>query len=597
MERHERGGEPGSDGKYTYQLESVDKAGNRGVSNVLEFEINTEQTPVILSADPEAFSPNGDSIKDRLRAHADREGERGHRILPPVVKDEQGKEVRSFTGLGRARPELPLGRPRAERKPRTRRLLHRGSQVTYANGNIAVSKAGPFLLDTVAPDISVAVSPKLFSPDGDGKKDTVLITQKSSRETLWEGRIVNAKNEKVRSYFWKDQATDFTWDGLDDFGNRVPDGSYRYIVRAEDRAGNSKQVEIGDIAVDTRKTSAFVTVDSAGFSPNGDGFKDDIEFTLYLNLLDGLEGWKLALRDQTGTVRKTFSGTTLQPPQRIKWNGRADSGEIVEGTYVAEFEAVYTKGNQPSAKSSPFILDLTPPEAKVSLEPIPFSPDNDGVADELTIGLQVKDASPIRDWSFVIADRNGKTFTQFDGKGQPAAKIVWDGRSSEGELVIAAEDYPYSFTITDVYGNAKTEKGLIPIDILVIRDGDRLKIKISSITFAPNSPEVLLDDSEKGMKNRSVLKRLAEVLSKYGNYQVRIEGHANNVTGTEREDVEELMPLSLARAQGVKQALVGMGLASKRLDVEGKGGKEMLFPGGDLVNNWKNRRVEFILVK
>jgi outer membrane protein OmpA-like peptidoglycan-associated protein len=233
----------------------------------------------------------------------------------------------------------------------------------------------------------------------------------------------------------------------------------------------------------------------------------------------------------------------------------------------------------------------------VALEPLPFSPDNDGVADELFVKLSVKDASPIQTWSFDILDRNSLLFKRFTGKGMPADRIIWDGRSSSGELVLAAEDYPFVFTVTDSLGNTREERGLIPIDILVIRDGERLKIKISSITFAPNSPEVILDDSEKGRKNLSILQRLVEVLVKYGNYQIRIEGHANNISGTQKEDVEELRPLSLARALHVKKALVDRGLGARRIDVEGKGGSEMLFPSGDPENSWKNRRVEFILVK
>ncbi len=585
------------DGRYTYQIESMDRAGNRGVSNIVEFAINTEETPVILSADLSAFSPNGDGIKDRIRLTPTVKVNEGIESYKLSVMDSKGTAIRTFTGLGRLDPNY-LWDGLAQNGGRAPDGVYFAEvDVIYANGNKAVSRTGAFELDTVPPEISVSVAPKLFSPDGDGRKDAAVFTQKSSRETLWEGRIVGRNNEKVRNYFWKESAADFSWDGLDDFGNHAPDGTYRYIVRAEDRAGNSRQIEIDGIVVDTKKTSAFVTVDSPGFSPNADGNRDEIEFTLYLNLLEGLESWRLQLRDQGGSVRKTFSGTTMKSPQRIQWNGRADAGDVVEGVYTAEFEAVYAKGNQPTAKSSPFVLDVTPPAAKVSLSPIPFSPDNDGIADELRIGLQVTDASPIRDWSFVISDRNGKTFTRFSGNSMPAATILWDGRSSEGELVIAAEDYPYVFTVTDSLGNSRVEKGLIPIDILVIRDGDRLKIKISSITFAPNSPEVIMDETEKGTKNRSVLRRLVEVLSKYENYQVRIEGHANNVSGTEREDREELMPLSLSRAQGVKQALVSMGLSSKRLGVEGKGGKEMLFPGNDMENNWKNRRVEFILVK
>jgi outer membrane protein OmpA-like peptidoglycan-associated protein len=125
-----------------------------------------------------------------------------------------------------------------------------------------------------------------------------------------------------------------------------------------------------------------------------------------------------------------------------------------------------------------------------------------------------------------------------------------------------------------------------------------LKVRISNINFQPNSPELELDpDTDLGQKNRQVLQRLVEVFDKYDTYQIRIEGHAVNITGTEREEREELQPLSLARAQTVKDALVEEGMEPGRISVLGRGGTEPIVPHTDLDNRWKNRRVEFILIR
>jgi flagellar hook assembly protein FlgD/outer membrane protein OmpA-like peptidoglycan-associated protein len=585
------------DGKFSYRLESVDRAGNTGVSNIVEFEINTEETPVILSADMDAFSPNGDGVKDQIRFTPTIKVNEGIESYILSIRDASGQSVRSISGRGSLDPYYIWNGLSQDGKRALDGMYSAEIEVVYLKGDKSTSRTGLFALDTLAPEIRATADRLLFSPDGDGFKDTVTITQTSSKESLWEGNIFNAQGATVRNYFWKDNAGEFTWDGTDGSGNIVADGIYRYSVVSTDRAGNSGAAEIRGIRVDTRKTSAFVTVDNPGFSPNGDGFKDQVEFTVFVSLLDGLESWQLAVKDQGGTARKVYNGTAIQSPMKIVWNGRGDDGSIVEGVYTAEFDAVFAKGNRPAARSTAFLLDITAPVLEVTLNPIPFSPDNDGVSDELFIGLNVKDASPIQSWNFSIHDRNGVLFNRFSGRGSPAERVIWDGRSSTGELVLAAEDYPYVFTVTDALQNTREERGLIPIDILVIRDGERLKIKISSITFAPNSPEVILDNSEKGIKNRSVLERLAEVFTKYGNYNILIEGHANNVTGTQKEEVEELGPLSLARAREVRRALVSMGLGARRIEVDGKGGREMLFPFRDTENNWKNRRVEFILLR
>ncbi|MDR1316819.1 MAG: gliding motility-associated C-terminal domain-containing protein [Spirochaetales bacterium] len=585
------------DGSYTYQLESTDRAGNTGVSNVLNFSINTEETPVILSADLTAFSPNRDGVKDTVR-------------FTPVYKVTEGIEASVFTIRGAADSQEVLthqirgklegytwdGRTQAGRTAPEGNYVA-GLIVYYQNGNQSASKTGLIELDIMAPDISVSADTAIFSPDGDGLKDTVNFTQVSSLEPLWEGKIVNAENTAVKSFFWKGRVENFAWDGSDDIGNKAPDGVYSYIISAEDRAGNRTQKALRDIRVDRRPVTAFVTVSETGFSPNGDGFKDTAGFAAYLNLADGLETWRLDIEDSKGIVRKTFSGGDFTSPMTFIWDGRADDGRVYEDTYTARFSAVYAKGNRPRVSSTPFLLDITAPEAEIRLAPVPFSPDNDGIDDELTINFSVRDASPIDAWDFVINDRTGKMFNRFSGKGMPAPSSIWDGRSSTGELVLAAEDYPFVFTVSDILGNSRQVQGVIPVDILVIRDGDRLKIRISNINFAPNSPEVILDSSETGRKNLSILTRLVEVLTKYSAYQVIIEGHANNISGSAREEKEELQPLSLARAREVRNALVSLDLPARRITATGRGGEEMIFPFSDRDNNWKNRRVEFILVK
>ena len=70
---------------------------------------------------------------------------------------------------------------------------------------------------------------------------------------------------------------------------------------------------------------------------------------------------------------------------------------------------------------------------------------------------------------------------------------------------------------------------LIPVDVLVIRDGNDLKIRISSITFPPNSADLAEVTGEKAYQNSRTLARLGEIFEKYGRYTILIEGHANQM--------------------------------------------------------------------
>ena len=58
-----------------------------------------------------------------------------------------------------------------------------------------------------------------------------------------------------------------------------------------------------------------------------------------------------------------------------------------------------------------------------------------------------------------------------------------------------------------------------------------------------------------------------------------------------------LKQLSKERAQFVKSQLTKYGVDSSRLTAIGQGGTQPIVDRTDKANNWKNRRVEFILIK
>jgi outer membrane protein OmpA-like peptidoglycan-associated protein len=479
-------------------------------------------------------------------------------------------------------------------------------EVSYVNGNKPRTESNAFFVDTRAPQIDVSSDALLFSPTPDSTLAAVRMKQSSSDEDLWEGEIRTAAGQKVRGWIWKGKAADFSWDGKDDNGNQMPDGYYAYEVKAQSRGGTTTTRQLPGIQIDTRPTPVYVTVASGGFSPNGDGFRDDVGFTLLVSLKEGVKSWKLSMVEASAGEQKVFSGTSPLPGS-LAWDGKDKAGikAAPDGLYTAVLQVAYAKGNVSTARSAPFRLAVTPPKVDVSIGPLPFSPDNDGVNDELTIGLKVDDLSPIESWELAILDPKAHHFNRLAGKGAPTERIIWDGTSDTGELVQSAEDYTLTFTIKDELGNTGTAKAKVPIDILVIREGDRLKVRIPSITFAPNTPDYIKVDPEKALKNQEVIQRLAEIFKKFSKYRILVVGHANrdkydpgvNPAGAKKEQDEELLPLSKSRADAIRSALIEQGIEARRITTEGKGGAEPVVPFGDRDNWWKNRRVEFILVR
>lgn len=585
------------DGSYVYTLEATDRAGNRTTSRPATITLDTSQTPVLIRAEYSAFSPNSDGTKDRqsLALRAESAEISSYWI---EIRDLEDTVVRRYEGGVTLEERVIWDGTTDEGRTVADGPYRAALSVTYANGNTSSAQSSVFQVDTTAPQVSLAAEYLLFSPDGDGRRDSIELRQETSRESLWTGTLVGPDGRTVRSNLWRGTATSVQWNGTDEAGNRVPDGQYRYRVSASDAAGNYAERTVEGITVDTRSTRLFVTTSARSFSPNGDGVRDDFELSVFTSLTDGATSWSLDILDGGGEVVRSFTGTQPDSSRTFSWNGRGRTGGVREGQFVARYRVEYEKGNAPSATSSPFIVDLSAPAVSVELAPTPFSPDNDGIDDELRIGIDVVEATEVQAWRLEILDRNGRFFTEFVGRGAPADELVWDGRAADGELVISAEDYPYELTIGDVVGNVTTTRGVIPVDILVVRDGDRLKVQIPSITFEPDSPILVTDPTDpRGEKNAAILARLAEIFIKYGNYNVQIEGHAVNISGTQREEREELIPLSTERAQSVKDALVELGMAARRVSVVGRGGSEPVVPHTDMDNRWKNRRVEFVLIR
>lgn len=595
-------GRLGSDGVYTYQLSAIDRAGNLGKSNIVSFKLDTEKTAVILTTEYDVFSPNNDGSKDEIKIIPKLSVTEGISAYTMNIYDSSNKSVRVYRGT-KSIPEYFLwdgSDGKGVRVPDG--AYYAKLDMEYDKGDKPSAVSRNIEVDTVYPQITLSTEYVLFSPDGDRKKDSVIISQRSEGSEQWRGEILDSDGNTVKTVFWKNSVTDFLWDGSDTAGNIVKDGVYTYRVSAEDQAGNLTKKEIKGITVDTTITKVFITASDSYLSPTGNGKYENITFKTIVTNKKGISSWSLLLvREDTGKVEKLFTGEN-RIPSKVIWDGVNGDGRYSEGEYTAVFKVVYLKGNEPEAHSSKFILDISPPRADLKLSPIPFSPDNDGLNDELTLSLNVSDLSGVEDWELNIYDPEKKPFISFSGKGTPADSIIWNGKSSTGELVYAAMDYPVIFKVKDILGNVTVKQDKIPIDVLVVKEGNVLKIKIANIVFKRDSAELVDDDPEKARTNEYVLNRISEILRKYKSYQIVIEGHAvvtkwYDEKAAEKENIEELIPLSRERALTVLRDLVERGIAASRMEAVGAGGADPLVPNSDLENRWKNRRVEFILRK
>jgi|YNPMSStandDraft_2_1061718.scaffolds.fasta_scaffold00062_37 outer membrane protein OmpA-like peptidoglycan-associated protein/flagellar hook assembly protein FlgD len=450
--------------------------------------------------------------------------------------------------------------------------------------NQGVSRTNEIVLDVSAPTGSLALYDRIFSPDGDGNKDSLSLDQQVSAQDRWRAEIRDANGTVVLSYNWVSNVpSSLTWDGTDASGKLLPDGLYDYILYGEDLAGNKTILTAKGIVLTTQKRSLFVNASVQAFSPSFTNQK--VVFQPVVSETTGIEKWTARVVNTLGEEVYRWEGTSTLPTNFV-WNGRSTAGKIVpDGSYTFTMTIVYESGHQPQA-SVPVTVDTTPPSVSFEFDPPLFSPDNDGENDTLYIHLLSDDPQNVKQWEMVILDPDKKPFKVFRGKGNPAPTIRWDGRSDNGELVESAQDYVVRFTAVDGVGNTLTTNvGVIPVDILVEQTELGLRIRINSIEF---------EFGKASLKSAKmpILDRLAQILKKYSAYEIEVHGHTDNI-GSEQRNLE----LSLQRAEAVKEYLVKKGIPARRMTTKGFGFQYPVADNATEEGRRKNRRVEFILIK
>jgi outer membrane protein OmpA-like peptidoglycan-associated protein len=581
------------------------------------------------------FSPNGDGVKDVLVIPFTVHDARFIKEWRFVVTDAAGavvyangedakkidENIRNYKEifLSIFKPKQSVSVPstiRWDGKTDEETLAPDGNYYFYIlskddNDNYTETMRHRVVLDTTPPDITIqqpSAQDKFF---GTGTKKTITIRQSGSREDKWTGAIRDSAGKLVRTFDWADSPPkDITWDGKDDKGITVSEGDYDYAIAAVDLAGNrSPPAGVTGIRFETIVPQAEAGRSAPFLAPRGRTKSEIFNFATNLDgETRGIEGWTFSIvpaRETGAQTVKVWQDSGAALPATIEWNGSLENNTIAEGVFKGLLSIRLASGATVTAETPSFISTGLAPALGVRTIPELFSPDGDNSDDELDINLIAQSQLPFESWSFVIYDPNGVPFRAYSGGADVPQKLVWDGRGDDGELVESATNYPYTFTAADSQGQSSEVRGSIQVDVLIIRDGDKLRMRVPAIIFRANNADFVSNtvDKKRGLdqatidNNERVLGRVAEILQKFQDYNVRIEGHANSETGTAKEE-QELVPLSQRRADFVKAWLVSHNTGAARLTAVGMGGKEPVMKNrGDRANWWKNRRVDFILEK
>jgi hypothetical protein len=338
----------------------------------------------------------------------------------------------------------------------------------------------------------------------------------------------------------------------------------------------------------------------AVFSPDNDGINDTL---IVKQTSNDQPSWEGSFIDKNSEVVKklTWNGKAVD----FEWDGKDEKGRpLPNGYYTYRISSNTKQSNnitkelkhieinakqapiptsQPTSVPSPVSVSnptaVPDPGLRLDLviKPVPFSPNNDGIDDEVNIMPIVKGSGEIKKWGIVIRDPGGISFIKYSGDGKPQS-IVWNGVSAIGKRVESGCDYAVSFIAQDGSGNSTSVERVISADVMFDRKGTNLTTGISSISFKEGTADYTEVDPEKYKHNKLIFSRLAEICMKYDSYNIDIVNFMSPLIKTASAEPSSL---SIDRAEAVGHALVSMGLKPSRIKTKGVYGINQEIPERD----------------
>ncbi|MFN3660653.1 MAG: FlgD immunoglobulin-like domain containing protein, partial [Brevinematales bacterium] len=344
-----------------------------------------------------------------------------------------------------------------------------------------------------------------FSPNVDGVKDEAVIPLSISdngKLSWWEVEIVD-RNDKVVRTFQSKQSFEskalsweqvferlitpdkglevppsLMWDGRDSEGRLLPDGVYRYRIRARDLNQNETLSSWQFIVLDTAKRGVGVAISSSIFSPNGDGRQDAL--VIQITNLKTLSGDWLTMTvfdTKKSVVFQSVWTNDKELPDTLVWDGKSGETFALEGAYEVEVSVESAAGNA-SRFSFPVRLVRTMEQVSLVASKSAFSARK---GDVLLFTFQVSSQELLTNWRFTIEDEKGKIVREQTGKPPLPSSLAWEGKNQQGAKV---SDGLYTARLQLFYesGNQPVSD---PVSVVLDNTPPEILVRLPYTIFSP----------------------------------------------------------------------------------------------------------------
>jgi outer membrane protein OmpA-like peptidoglycan-associated protein len=236
------------EGVYDITITGKDEAGNITIRTVKEVTLDIRQRQASVDIDNPVFSPNGDGFYDTVTFRPVLSDRSRIDTWDLIVQTEKGDTAKRFRGR-RYIPESIKWDGAPQRGEKLPKELLSGRyyyflKVIYRSGVNTYSFKKELVLDNDPPEIDMTVEPSVFSPDGDGKDDVLIIRPEISDLTGisgWKATVYTSSGFVFKTFSGTNRPKDeIAWDGVSTGGVLVDSGEdYSIVFEATDAVNNS----------------------------------------------------------------------------------------------------------------------------------------------------------------------------------------------------------------------------------------------------------------------------------------------------------------------------------------------------------------------
>jgi flagellar hook assembly protein FlgD len=328
---------------------------------------------------------------------------------------------------------------------------------------------------------SASATASLISPNGDGIRETVgFKLAAGGGATSWRLMVVDSALIAVRTIAGPGTAASTSWNGRNDAGAVVPDGSYTAAVAAFDDAGNSA-ARAFPIRVDSTPAAVTTSTTPLSFSPNADGAADRT-----------ILRW--ASNENAAGVARIYRGSTLVRSWTLtsraswgtSWDGRNAAGSVLpDGRYRYRVDLRDAAGNR-TVVDSTVTIDRTAGLLRWSRDFYPQDGDSLAPTSVISFKLVRKATTTLR-----ILDGAGTVVrSAWTNRvlGAGTRSWTWNGKSAAGTYV-APGRYVAQLTTTTSLGTTTLVRSLTVDAFAATASATALTVgQTLTVTFRPVEP-------------------------------------------------------------------------------------------------------------